>query len=44
MIGTSRSAKPSRRHFLALAAAAASAATTPLIVDTHLEVWTFDPK
>jgi predicted TIM-barrel fold metal-dependent hydrolase len=36
-----------RRQFLAAAVAAggvaASAATTP-IIDTHLEVWTFDPK
>lgn len=34
-----------RREFLILTAATASAATTrPLIIDTHLEVWTFDPK
>jgi predicted TIM-barrel fold metal-dependent hydrolase len=35
-----------RREFLALAAGArvTSAATQPLIIDTHLEVWTFDPK
>jgi len=35
-----------RRRLLALAAAAGvtSAATQPLIIDTHLEVWTFDPK
>jgi len=36
----------SRRRFLAQAAAAAVAAAKParLIIDTHLEVWTFDPK
>jgi len=36
----------SRRQFLAQAAAAAVAAAKParLIIDTHLEVWTFDPK
>src|SRR6201995_4204457 len=35
-----------RRAFLAAAAAAAiiRAASKPLIIDTHLEVWTFDPK
>jgi len=35
-----------RRRFLALAAAAGvtSAAMQPLIIDTHLEVWTIDPK
>jgi predicted TIM-barrel fold metal-dependent hydrolase len=37
--------RSSRREFLALAAASLSPAKTPpLIVDTHLEVWTFDPK
>lgn len=35
----------SRRQFLAQAAAAVAAAKTDrLIIDTHLEVWTFDPK
>ena len=36
----------SRRQFLAEAAAAAAAPAKPdrLIIDTHLEVWTFDPK
>ena len=36
----------SRRQFLAQTAAAAVAAAKParLIIDTHLEVWTFDPK
>src|SRR5258708_35664638 len=35
----------SRREFLALAAGgAASAKPERLIIDTHLEVWTFDPK
>jgi predicted TIM-barrel fold metal-dependent hydrolase len=35
----------SRRQFLAQAGAAvASAKTDRLIIDTHLEVWTFDPK
>jgi predicted TIM-barrel fold metal-dependent hydrolase len=36
----------SRRQFLAQTAAAAlaSAQKPPLIIDTHLEVWTFDPK
>src|SRR5258706_14856549 len=35
----------SRREFLALAAASlTSAADAKLIIDTHLEVWTFDPK
>ena len=34
-----------RRQFLAQAAAALAAAKEPpLIIDTHLEVWTFDPK
>ena len=35
-----------RRTFLAGAAAAGTmrAASKPLIIDTHLEVWTFDPK
>jgi predicted TIM-barrel fold metal-dependent hydrolase len=35
-----------RRGFLVAAAAAATAraAAKPLIIDTHLEVWTFDPK
>jgi hypothetical protein len=34
-----------RRTFLAAAAAGSmSAASKPLIIDTHLEVWTFDPK
>ena len=34
-----------RRQFLALAAASLAAAKEPpLIIDTHLEVWTFDPK
>jgi predicted TIM-barrel fold metal-dependent hydrolase len=34
-----------RRQFLAQAAAAAAAGQqAPLIIDTHLEVWTFDPK
>jgi hypothetical protein len=35
-----------RRGFLAAAGAAATvrAAAKPLIIDTHLEVWTFDPK
>jgi len=35
-----------RRSFLATAAAAGTvcAAAKPLIIDTHLEVWTFDPK
>src|SRR5258705_4193859 len=37
--------RSSRREFLALAAASlASAADPKLIIDTHLEVWTFDPK
>ncbi len=35
----------SRREFLALAAAGLAAAKPDrLIIDTHLEVWTFDPK
>lgn len=36
----------SRRQFLAQAAAATVASAKPdrLIIDTHLEVWTFDPK
>ncbi len=35
----------SRREFLALAAAGLAAAKPPrLIIDTHLEVWSFDPK
>jgi predicted TIM-barrel fold metal-dependent hydrolase len=35
----------SRREFLALAAAGVAAAKPDhLIIDTHLEVWTFDPK
>jgi len=36
----------SRREFLASAAATALASAKPgrLIIDTHLEVWTFDPK
>src|SRR3954468_21158025 len=34
-----------RREFLALAAAGVACAKTErLIIDTHLEVWTFDPK
>src|SRR5581483_11686188 len=35
-----------RRTVLAAAAAAGNmrAAAKPLIIDTHLEVWTFDPK
>jgi predicted TIM-barrel fold metal-dependent hydrolase len=34
-----------RRQFLALAAAGLPRAAAPrLIIDTHLEVWTFDPK
>jgi predicted TIM-barrel fold metal-dependent hydrolase len=34
-----------RRQFLAqIASAAAAGAPSPLIIDTHLEVWTFDPK
>jgi len=37
--------RSTRRQFLAQAGAAAvAAAQTPLIIDTHLEVWTFDPK
>ena len=37
--------RDSRRAFLALAAASlASAKSEKLIIDTHLEVWTFDPK
>jgi predicted TIM-barrel fold metal-dependent hydrolase len=38
-----RLASSTRRQFLA-SAAAAVAAPTSLIIDTHLEVWTFDPK
>ena len=35
----------SRREFLALATAGLAAAKPDrLIIDTHLEVWTFDPK
>lgn len=38
----------SRREFLSLTGTAlssvAAAATSPVIIDTHLEVWTFDPK
>src|SRR6202161_1251438 len=38
----------SRRQFLALAgggaASARAAKPAPVIIDTHLEVWTFDPK
>jgi len=34
----------SRREFLALAAGAAAGKPDRLIIDTHLEVWTFDPK
>src|SRR5918911_2182768 len=34
----------SRRQFLAQAAAAAAPKSGRLIIDTHLEVWTFDPK
>jgi len=35
----------SRREFLAVVAAGIAAAKPPqLIIDTHLEVWTFDPK
>ena len=35
----------SRREFLALAAASLASAKSPmLIIDTHLEVWTSDPK
>jgi predicted TIM-barrel fold metal-dependent hydrolase len=38
-------AASSRRQFLAQAAAAVAAAKPDrLIIDTHLEVWTFDPK
>jgi predicted TIM-barrel fold metal-dependent hydrolase len=45
-------ANSTRRQFLAKAAVAATGAATgaaaatqpPLIIDTHLEVWTFDPK
>ena len=35
-----------RRQFLSLAAVAAfsAAKTEHIIIDTHLEVWTFDPK
>src|SRR6516165_5951104 len=38
-----------RRQFLRAAGglglqARAASATAPLIIDTHLEVWTFDPK
>jgi len=37
--------RPSRRTFLgSLTAAAASGRSTKLLIDTHLEVWTFDPK
>src|SRR5689334_25410688 len=39
--------RSSRREFLALAAGAAGVASPKpgrLIIDTHLEVWTFDPK
>ena len=37
--------RDSRRAFLALAAASlASAKSEKLIIDTHLEVWTFDPR
>ena len=38
--------RDSRREFLAAAAATALASAKPgrLIIDTHLEVWTFDPK
>ena len=40
-----RLAGSSRRQFLGLAAAAAAArGETSPIIDTHLEVWTFDPK
>src|SRR5690348_17825490 len=41
-----RPASSTRRQFLASAAAAGVAASAPasLIIDTHLEVWTFDPK
>ena len=38
-----RLASSTRRQFLA-SAAAAVAAPTSLIIDTHLEVWTFDPR
>src|SRR5437588_4668069 len=41
----SRSTLCGRRVFLAIAAAGlASAKSERLIIDTHLEVWTFDPK
>src|SRR6516225_3099853 len=33
-----------RRQFLAAATGMAAAAPTSPIIDTHLEVWTFDPK
>jgi predicted TIM-barrel fold metal-dependent hydrolase len=37
--------RSNRREFLALAAAGIASAKLPkLIIDTHLEVWTFDPK
>ncbi len=37
--------RSTRRHFLAVAAAASTArAAAAPVIDTHLEVWTFDPK
>jgi predicted TIM-barrel fold metal-dependent hydrolase len=41
-----RAGSSTRRQFLAAAAVAGVAASAPgsLIIDTHLEVWTFDPK
>ena len=37
--------RTTRRHFLAVAAAASTArAAAAPVIDTHLEVWTFDPK
>jgi predicted TIM-barrel fold metal-dependent hydrolase len=35
---------PTRRQFLAQAAAGVTAKPSRLIIDTHLEVWTHDPK
>ena len=35
---------PSRREFLAQAAASLAGESKRLIIDTHLEVWTLDPK
>jgi predicted TIM-barrel fold metal-dependent hydrolase len=39
-----RPGSSTRRQFLATAAGILAAAPTSLIIDTHLEVWTFDPR